>query len=71
MPNSVSCHMQVLHSSSHAMTVLTVEEVWSLVLVLPETAALEMVYPFKLLENVDSALVHMVILTLDCIMQAL
>ena len=50
---------QMLHSSSHAMTVLAVEEMRSVVLVLLKNAALEVAYHFKLLqEYVDSALVR-------------
>ena len=49
--------LKVLHSSSHAMTVLAVEEMRSVVWVLPETAALEVAYHFKLVGPVNSALV--------------
>jgi len=49
---------QVLHWSSHAMMLLAVEEMWSLVWALPGPAALGVVYHFRMLMGlVDSALV--------------
>ena len=48
---------QVLHSSSHVMMLLSVEEIWSLVWVTLGTAALEVAYHFEIVGLVDSALV--------------
>ena len=62
---------QVLHSFSHVIMLLAVEEIWSLVWALPGSAALGVAYHFRILMGlVGSALVSSRFLQSRKIMQA-